>query len=110
MKKLIVAGMILAVSAGVFAAQQTISVQEATKTGLTAFASKVNANFTEVYGGLTTNGAARLTALEANTNRVALAVTNATVSAQTVAITYQGVDGSTNTISVCTNVTITISR
>jgi hypothetical protein len=43
-------------------------------------------------------------------DRLALCLTNATVTAQTKTITYAGVDGSTNTLAVCTNVTITIVR
>lgn len=110
MKKIIVIGMIAVIGVSASAGQLTLGTQDATKTGLPAAMAKINANFTEVYTGLATAGSDRLAALEASTNRVALAVTNATVSAQTVDITYQGVDGSTNTISVCTNVVITISR
>jgi hypothetical protein len=84
-----------------FAGQLTLDNQDATKTGLSSLITKVNANFTEVYTGVGLTNVA---------DRLALCVTNATVTAQTKSITYAGVDGSTNTIAVCTNVTITISR
>jgi hypothetical protein len=101
MKKMIVIVMILAVAGIGFAGQLTLDTQDATKTGLSSLITKVNANFTEVYTGVGLTNVA---------DRLALCVTNATVTAQTKSITYSGVDGSTNTIAVCTNVTITISR
>ena len=85
----------------VAAGQLTLTDQDAHKTGLSSLVAKVNANFTEVYNGVGLTNVA---------DRLALCLTNATVTAQTKTITYAGVDGSTNTLAVCTNVTITISR
>jgi hypothetical protein len=103
MKKIFVfvAVCVVAFSISALAAKQTLTGQDATKTGLASLVSKVNANFTEVYEGV---------GLTNVNDRLALCLTNATVTAQTKTITYAGVDGSTNTLAVCTNVTITIVR
>ena len=54
MKKLcLIAVGILSAVALVYAAQQTLDDQDATKVGLPSLVTKVNANFTELYTGLT---------------------------------------------------------
>lgn len=100
MKKILIVLGVALISTGAFAAKQTLDNQDATKTGLPSMVSKINSMMTEIYGGLSTNGYERL----------ALCVTNASIAVQSKTITYQGVDGSTNTLSVCTNVVLTITR
>jgi hypothetical protein len=75
MKKALI-GLVLVVvcAVAVYAGQLTLTIQDGTKTGGAGMIEKVNANFTEVYSGLTSNGAARLAAVEA-------IATNATVVA-----------------------------
>lgn len=116
MKKLMIISAVALIGAAVMAAQQTLTIQDGTKTGGAGMISKVNANFTEVYGGLTTNGLARLVVLET------LAVTNATITQQkavitaTAAVTPQTyvipailADGTTNTVASMTNGTVAIT-
>lgn len=99
MKKLI--GFVVMLMAGVaMSAQLTLDNQDATKTGLPGMATKINTMMTEIYNQIPTNGY----------DRLMLCVTNASIAVQSKSITYQGVDGSTNTISVCTNVVLTITR
>lgn len=116
MKKVIVIGMILALAGSVYAAQQTLGTQDATKTGLSGMIVKINAMMTEIYGGLTTNGVTRLETLESTV------VTNATLTKSAAAITATAAvtpvtfvpsfilaDGTTNAVAIMTNATVAVT-
>jgi hypothetical protein len=116
------------VSLGAFA---TIDNQDATKTGLPSFASKVNANFalvpSTIVTGVTAQTASVSGTVAKSTAAIAATVTpqvvtpTATPTLQTAALTatatvegptlqLKGVDDSTNSIVSVTNVVVTISN
>jgi hypothetical protein len=98
MKK-IFASLFVVFAVGVaFAAQDTITAQDATKTGLEGFRTKVNANFGRIPSSIATNVAQQVAAITA-TASVATWTTNI--------ITY--LDGSTNAVSSTNIIPATLS-
>lgn len=104
MKKLIFAVCVLAVVVGsVFAAQDTITSQDATKTGLEGFRTKVNANFGRIPATIATNVTITAAAPVTNVTGLASFATNAVLTLQYGDVVYGDV-----TNSLLTNVTITV--
>jgi hypothetical protein len=96
MKK-IFASLFVVFAVGVaFAAQDTITAQDATKTGLEGFRTKVNANFGRIPSSIATNVAQQVAAI--------------TATAAIQGVTYSVVDatGATNSMVSPTNIVVTV--